>query len=72
MGVPVRVLPKEFAANFLNCAAELDHRSSWGHLNFPFRVHDSIAVNGSRESRGPKLKDVSINMLFGRERDICD
>ena len=68
MGVPIGVLAKEFAANFLNGAVELDHRSSGGHLNFPFRDRDSVAVNGSRESRGPKLRDVSVYVLLGRER----
>ena len=69
MSVPVGVPAKNFAANFFNCAVHFDRRSSWRYLNFPFRNRDSIAVNGSRESRGPELKIlVSIFMLFGRKK----
>lgn len=56
MRVPIGIVLKEFGANFLNGAVDFDRGSSGGHLNFPFRNRDSVAVNGSRGSREPKLK----------------
>lgn len=56
VGVPVRVELQEFPVNFLNCAVELDKRSSWGHFNFPFRDRDLVTINGGRECRDPELR----------------
>ena len=67
IGVPVRVLLKKFVANFLNRAVERDYRPSWIHFNFPLRKPDPVAVQRSRESRGPRLRRL-VSTYYSRSK----
>ena len=65
-------MPKKFAANFLNCAVDRDYRSSWRHLNFPFRDPDFVPVDGSLESRDPRLRMLVYIHAIRERKGICD